>query len=348
MHPVGNYYCTLGGHGGCSAEELRAVTSVASLDREHNSRVNSSDSQSGRSQSQIIMVADSSTHEVDHPSWDGRRGVSIGYELLSRVDGSARFGFGTLLKVFSSIRFLIVFLYSTDDTHVLASASGPIEVRPAVENSTKAIFEVSVRPLASMPGTDAKALGATIKSLLTSSLLLTRHPRTLIQLVVQPLSPSLVGSPKTIPPLHPGIAAASINASSLALMNASVAMKGVVCAVAVARTSSKGFILNPTRDQLVSSTASGCFAFIFTGAGLSNDQLRVSEVWSNWQSSLRFDAKEMFGARELAQQGAGHVWELMKESIGSFGVPSSDDVEVKAESTDRLTGDGGDEDKMEI
>ena len=232
--------------------------------------------------------------------------------------------------------------------HALASVSGPMEVRPAVENSTKAIFEVSVRPLASIPGTDAKALGATIKSLLTPSLLLTRHPRTLVQLVVQPLSPSLAGSPKVIPPLHPGIAAASINASSLALMNASVAMKGVICAVAVAQTNSEELILNPTADQLVSSTGSGCFAFIFTGVGSSNDELHVSEVWSNWQSSLRFDIKEVFGARELAQQGARDVWKLMKESIGSVGALGSDDVEIKAEPTDRRTRDGGDEDKMEI
>ena len=243
--------------------------------------------------------------------------------------------------------FLIV-LSSIDEVHVLASVSGPIEVRLAAENSTKATFEVSVRPLASIPGTDAKALSATIKSLLTPSLLLTRHPRTLIQLAVQPLSPSLVGSPKVIPSLHPGIVAASINASSLALMNASVTMKGVVCAVAVARTSSEELVLNPSTDQLASSTASGCFAFIFTAAGSSNDRLHVSEVWSNWQSSLGFDVTEMFGARELAQQGARHIWELMKESVRSVGVRRSDDVEVKAEGADRLPEDGGDEDEMEI
>ena len=243
--------------------------------------------------------------------------------------------------------FLIA-LPSIDDVHVLASVSGPIEVRLAAENSTKAAFEVSFRPLTSIPGTDAKALGATIKSLLTPSLLLTRHPRTLIQLVIQPLSPSLVGSPKVIPSLHPGIAAASINASSLALMNASITMKGVVCAVAVARTSSEELILNPSADQLASSTAAGCFAFIFTAAELSGDRLHVSEVWSNWQSSLGFDVTEMFGARELAQQGARHIWELMKESVRSVGVRRSGDVEVKAEVTDRLPEDGGDEDKMEI
>ena len=250
-------------------------------------------------------------------------------------------------NIVAYLTFLIV-LSSLDDVHVLASVSGPMEVRLAAENPTKATFDVSVRPLASIPGTDAKALGAAIKSLLTPSLLLTRHPRTLIQLVVQPLSPSLMGSPKTIPALHPGIAAASINASSLALMNASVPMKGVVCAVTVARTSSKELILSPNTDQLASSTASGCFAFIFTAAELSTDRLHVSEVWSNWQSSLGFDVTEMFGARELAQQGARHIWELMKESVGSDGVRRSHDVEVKADITDRRPEDGGDEDKMEI
>jgi len=151
-----------------------------------------------------------------------------------------------------------------------------------------------------------------------------------------------------VPSLHPGIAAASINASSLALMNASVSMKGVVCAVAVARTSSEKLILNPTTDQLTSSTASGCFAFIFTAAELSTDQLHVLEVWSNWQSSLGFDVAEVFEARELAQQGARRIWESMKESVGSVGVRRSDDVGVKTEVADRLPEDGGDEDKMEI
>jgi len=261
------------------------------------------------------------------------------YELLSRVDGSARFGFGTPLK---NSRVSRPADKAIDDVHVLASVSGPIEVRLAAENSTKATFEVSVRPLASIPGTDSKALGATIKSLLAPSLLLTRHPRTLIQLAIQSLSPSL---PKGAPSLHPGIAAASINASSLALMNASVSMKGVACAVAVARASSEQLILNPTTDQLEASTASGCFAFIFTAAESPNNRLDVSEVWSNWRSSLGFDVEEMVVARDLAQQGARDVWELMKESVGSVGVSTLD---IDTGVTDRQAEGGGDEDKMEI
>ena len=131
-------------------------------------------------------------------------------------------------------------------------------------------------------------------------------------------------------------------------MNASVSMKGVVCAVAVARGCSGELILNPTEDQLASSTASGCFAFIFTAAELPKDQLHTSEVWSNWQSSHGFDVTEVFGARELAQRGAGRVWQSMKESVGSVGVRGSDDCGAKAEVTDRPPEGGGDEDKMEI
>jgi len=131
-------------------------------------------------------------------------------------------------------------------------------------------------------------------------------------------------------------------------MNASVPMKGVVCAVAIARTSSEGLILNPTTDQLASSTASGCFAFIFTAAESSDDSLLVSQVWSNWQSSLGFGITDMLGAQELAKQGARHLWELMKESVGSVGVRRSGDGEVEAEPADRLSGDGDSEEKMEI
>jgi len=131
-------------------------------------------------------------------------------------------------------------------------------------------------------------------------------------------------------------------------MNASISMKGVACAVSVARTISEEMILNPTTDQLASSTASGCFAFVFTAAELSTDRLHVLEVWSNWQSSHGFDVAEMFEARELAQQGARHVWELMKESVRSVGVLGHDGVGVKIEVADRLPEGGGDEDKMDI
>ena len=82
-----------------ATEDMRVVTPVASLDREDKGQILPTCSQS-KSLSQITMVADSPTLGFDRPNpkWDGRRGVFIEYELLSRVDGSARFGFGKPLK----------------------------------------------------------------------------------------------------------------------------------------------------------------------------------------------------------------------------------------------------------
>lgn len=57
------------------------------------------------------MVADSPTDGIDHPNQNGRRGVSIEYELLSRVDGSARFGFGTPLGYSRASGRLITVFY---------------------------------------------------------------------------------------------------------------------------------------------------------------------------------------------------------------------------------------------
>jgi hypothetical protein len=96
---------------GDSLRELRAATTSLDFDRENKGQTNSSDFQSVQSQSRITMVADSSTLGFDrpNPNWDGRRGIFIKYELLSRVDGSARFGFGTLFKESTPVCFLIVF-----------------------------------------------------------------------------------------------------------------------------------------------------------------------------------------------------------------------------------------------
>ncbi|KAK0476703.1 exosome component Rrp46 [Armillaria novae-zelandiae] len=146
---------------------------------------------------------------------DGRknndlRDLSVDFDDLARVDGSARFGFGP-------------------ENIALASLSGPIEVRLSAENPSKATLDVHLRPLSNVSATESKSLASAIASALTPSLLLTQNPRTLVQLVVQALS---------LPPKawQDGLTAAMINASTLAFLNAaSIPMKGIVCAVTVGR-----------------------------------------------------------------------------------------------------------------
>jgi exosome complex component RRP46 len=199
----------------------------------------------------------------------------------------------------------------------------------AVEQASHATFEVIVRPLTGLPGTEAKSLSSAIRSVLTPSLLLSQNPRTLIQLVIQSVTP-------TISHRFPlSLVASLINASTLALLNAgSVPMRGVVCAVAVGRMrppvakpkQAVTLILDPNDRELSTLEGGGCFAFLFAvgvnqaGAEESNvvsePKAPCEAVWSNWHATTTFHDDELVRARELAKMGAERVWLKMKESLG--------------------------------
>jgi exosome complex component RRP46 len=224
---------------------------------------------------------------------DGRaahalRDIQITFDGLARVDGSSRFSFGPT------------------GPSALASISGPIEVRLASENASQATFEVLVRPISNVPATESKSLAAMVRGVLAPSLLLTHHPRTLVQLVAQILV-SNHGH-------KDGGAAAVINAGTLALLNAgSVPMKGVVCAVAVGRRKVDGVVVVDPEDE-EELTASGCFAYLL-GSGVD------PVVCMNWKAvgGGTFDEEGLGQARVLARAAAGKVYEAMKESVGYMG-----------------------------
>ncbi|KAJ3548140.1 hypothetical protein NMY22_g1377 [Coprinellus aureogranulatus] len=188
------------------------------------------------------------------------RPVQISYEGLARVDGSARFGFG-------------------DTTVAIASVSGPIEVRLASELPSQATFDVSVRPLSNVPSTESKSQASAIRSALAPSLILNKNPRTLIQLVIQTLSPTPTSGPKWTD----GLLAAMINASTLALLNAgSVPMRGVVCAIAIGKTPSGELLVDPEDSKTAELVQGGCFGFMVAdGAGLESNS---TSVWTNWRT----------------------------------------------------------------
>ena len=202
----------------------------------------------------------------------------------------------------------------------------------AAEQASRATFEVTVRPIAGLPGTEAKSLSATIRAALTPSLLLSQNPRALIQLVIQSVTPT------TSHRLPYTLIASLINASTLALLNSgSVPMRGVVCAVAVGRLqyiSANGpnaiaLVLDPSDDELSSVRGGGCFAFLFA-ADLKEQQAKADSgsrmqcevVWSHWHATTAFDDNELGRARELANAGAEQVWCKMKESVDWMNAPS--------------------------
>ena len=73
------------------------------------------------------------------------------FDGLDGVDGSARFGFGES-RAYIWIYICVLIRHLEGETKALASVSGPIEVRPAAEQPSKATFEVIVRPLAGLAG----------------------------------------------------------------------------------------------------------------------------------------------------------------------------------------------------
>ncbi|KAI0266256.1 ribosomal protein S5 domain 2-type protein [Gloeopeniophorella convolvens] len=265
----------------------------------------------------------------DGRTFEDLRSLDIVYERLDRVDGSARFGFG--------------------DTQALASISGPIEVRLAAEQPSKATFEVSVRPLSSIPGTESRSFAVALRGLLSPSLILTRNPRSLIQLVVQ----SLTLSPESF---SPSLIAACINASSLALLNAgSITMTGVVCAAAVSRISPESagdtpiLVLDPSETE----------SFGATGAISGNPRARL--VWTNWHSKGgAFDEKELARAQALGAAGAEQVLKVIKQSVpqmdgihslpqSSQPIPGAPEALVKHDGgVDPADEEASDDAKMEI
>lgn len=152
-------------------------------------------------------------------------------------------------------------------------------------------------------GPATKALAETLSSLLLPILLLQRYPRSLIQLTLQTLA---LPSTKFSKPFRTfsedahdeeeletesmSEKAAAINASACALMDAGVAMKGMICAVALAiippttdeqsmNEDGARVVLDPTAEEERTAQCTMCAAFSFgEGNGGSEGDLCFIET----------------------------------------------------------------------
>ncbi len=223
--------------------------------------------------------------------------LTLSFDSLSRVDGSARFGFGAYPQF-------------------LTSVSGPIEARLAAEQPSRCTIEVHVRPLANVPGTESKKAAVILKEVLQREVIMEANPRTLVQFVVQALVPTLKGSDELV--------ASMINGCTLSLLNAgSVPMRGVICAVSVGRISSdsdSSYVVRPSEDQLSRTDAGGCFAFMFSDSLDLKAPYTSSCVWTNWRAlrtvpDVAVDGEALVEARDTARDAAREVWERMKTLV---------------------------------
>lgn len=174
-------------------------------------------------------------------------------------------------------------------------------------NYSSIIFYSSLNRCVAFLATPEKHYAKQVRDVFEQILILSQHPRTLIQLIVQALSPistsqwnrpsysttpdgSVVQSSKRAADVaNPTLIAAMLNAASLAFLNASsISMKGTLCAVAVGKTRSStpstrssvedsGLVLDPTEGEF--EYGWGVFAFVFGQAFGSGNTAGSELVW---------------------------------------------------------------------
>ncbi|KAI5818888.1 ribosomal protein S5 domain 2-type protein [Pyronema omphalodes] len=125
---------------------------------------------------------------------------------LPRADGSATFKSGL--------------------TTVIASVSGPMEVRAREELPDKAFIEVIVRPACGVGSTRERALEARLLSAISPIIIRSHHPRMCIQINIQLVEAEDHSDTTAILP-------AVVNAAMLALIDAGTPVNGVLVSTLV-------------------------------------------------------------------------------------------------------------------
>ncbi|GAA5868379.1 hypothetical protein JCM8547_002171 [Rhodosporidiobolus lusitaniae] len=256
------------------------------------------------------------------------RPLSLVQGSLSRADGSASFSFGPVT--------------------VLASLTGPAEVRLRDELVDRATLEINVRPLRGQGGPPIKLAEETLRRLFSPLILLHLYPRALLQLTIQTTSlPSTTFSKafSTDPSFATddvkgkgkaprgvgagaGEKAARVNAAMMALVDGGVQCRGMLVAVAVAflpSSSSEGdeeeeeIRLDPSPAEEDEALSTHICVFSF-GQGMGGQEGTCVGV----DSLGRFTEDQLFEAQDLAQTAAQTVLGFIRKSVETkYGVTSA-------------------------
>ncbi|KAJ2725804.1 exosome non-catalytic core subunit rrp46 [Coemansia sp. Benny D115] len=147
---------------------------------------------------------------------------------LSRTDGSAQF--------------------SSGGTSMLCGVHGPVDVKLYDEKLDRAYIEVKHRPDIGTPTTKDKWVESAIRQTFERNILAHLHPRTLIQINLQVREDD--GS----------AVSAAINATTMALVDAGVAMRFMVAAATCAVVRGE-LLVDPVAEEIKEATAVHTFAF---------------------------------------------------------------------------------------
>lgn len=156
-------------------------------------------------------------------------GVSGELGILSRPDGSASYCLG--------------------GTEVVAAVYGPGEVKIKKEMVDRATIDVVYKPKIGLPGCKERNDESIISATITNILLVTLHPRTSINVILQEVQDA------------GNLLSCCINAVCMALMEAGLPMNYLVASVSCVLDAERKCILNPNLKQQKESKVAMTFCF---------------------------------------------------------------------------------------
>lgn len=154
--------------------------------------------------------------------------IETGY--LSQVDGSSH--------------------YKTSSTTLLCSITGPIEPKARQELPTKLSLELTVRPAVGVPTTREVSIQDKLNAVVNQIIVSHVYPRQLCQVTFQILEPG-----EDIEHFNEKEVIACINAATLALIDAGIAMKSMAVGCVVAETHNGDMIVDPS-DEIMKEAKS--------------------------------------------------------------------------------------------
>ena len=225
---------------------------------------------------------------IDGKRLDGRdfeelRPIKIEAGVLKRADGSCYLEMGR--------------------NKVVAAVYGPREVHPRhLQDPSKAIirYRYNMAPFSveerKRPGPDRRSveISKVSREALEPIIMKELFPRSGIDIFVEVLQADA------------GTRTACLNAASVALVDAGIAMKGIVTAVAVAKVDGQ-LVLDPMKEEDNYGEADLPFAFVIRNGRIESIALL--------QMDGRMTADEVKRALEMAKKGAMEIYKLQREAI---------------------------------
>ncbi|AEA47062.1 exosome complex exonuclease Rrp41 [Archaeoglobus veneficus] len=220
---------------------------------------------------------------LDGRDFDELRPIKIEAGVLRRADGSCYIEMGK--------------------NKIVAAVYGPREVHPRhLQDPSRAIirYRYNMAPFSveerKKPGPDRRSIeiSKVSREALEPVILKELFPRSGIDIFVEVLQADA------------GTRTACLNAASVALIDAGVAMRGMITAVAVAKVEGE-IVLDPMKEEDNYGEADVPFAFLIRNGKIESIALL--------QMDGKMSAEEMKKALELAKKGAMQIYNIQREAI---------------------------------